>query len=170
MILLWTALGTVEWCVISFIMAMAVVVAVIRPQPRHAASTYFIKGSFGDDGDEYAPGHADIAPNNDEVAELAVYVADSGPVIARKGFDGLLRCNGSSLALAITIKGTDITIKERYVSGQGAPYQGVVNFDLSGLHLRGNFHIQYLSEEMSRSTAFTLLIRPGILIRRQLRQ
>ncbi|MCM1504974.1 MAG: hypothetical protein NC127_07245 [Muribaculum sp.] len=168
MIQLWIALGTVEWCVIGFIIAMAVVAAVIRPQPRHAATTYFIKGTYDETSSGFI-GEAAIS-DNDGGAHLEVHVGDSGPMFSRRGFDGLLRTDGSSIALAITIKGMDITIKERLVGGQGLPYQGPVSFDLSGLHLRGNYHIQYISEDMSRSTAFSLLIRPGIRVKRSLRQ
>ena len=167
MIELWIAMGTVEWCVIGFMAALSVLAAVLRPSQRHEAMTYFIKGEYVDDDYESTSGGG--AQGDDGKASLEVYVGDSGPVFMRRGFDGLLRCDGSTIALAITIKGADITIKERIAGGAGEPYRGAVSFDCSALRLRGSYHIQYISDEMSRSTAFSLLMKPGVRVRRDLR-
>lgn len=160
MVQLWIAIGTVEWCVIGFIAAMAVLAAVIRPASRHEVATMFLKGDM----------EPVCAATPVGEPELDIYVADRGPVIVRRGFDGLLRTDGSSVALAVTVSGYDITIKERLVPGYGDEFIGDVSFDASGLRLRGNYHVQYISDSLSRSTAFSLLIRPGVHVVRTLRQ
>ena len=160
MVHLWIAIGTVEWCVIGFIVAMAVLAAVIKPASRHEAMTMFLRGDMEP---------ADGAVPADE-PELDIYVTDRGPVITRRGFDGHLRTDASSVALAVTVAGSDITIKERLVAGYGDEFAGDVSFDASVLRLRGNYHVQYISDSLSRSTAFSLLTRPGVRVRRTLRQ
>lgn len=160
MVQLWIAIGTVEWCVIGFIAAMAVVAAVIKPPQRHEAMTMFLKGGM-------EPVCASTPAGE---PELVIYVSDRGPVITRRGFDGLLRTGGSSVALAVTVSGYDVTIKERLVPGYGDEFIGTVSFDASGLRLRGNYHVQYISDSLSRSTAFSLLTRPGVRVVRTLRQ
>lgn len=160
MVQLWIALGTVEWCVIGFIAAMAVLAVVLKPSPKHEAMTMFFRGDMEASG---------LAGNVEE-PELEAYVADRGLVIIRRGFDGLLRSDGSSVALAVTVAGQDITIKERVASGHGDEFRGEAVFDASGLRLRGNYHVRYVSDDLSRSTAFSLLFSPGVRVRRALRQ
>ena len=151
MIELWIALGTV--------IAMAVLAATLKPQTRHEALTYFLRGAFEDGEGAYS---------GEPVIE--VYVGDRGPVFTRRGFGGLLRSEGSSVALAVTVAGSDITIKERITPGRGEEYTESMVFDASPLRLRGNYHVHYVSDDLSRSTAFSLLIKPGVSVRRELRQ
>ena len=77
----------------------------------------------------------------DRTPELEVFVGDERIEITRRGFDGELRGLGEAVSL--------------------------VSQDF---RLSGNYHVRYVSESLSRSTTFSLLLRPGVHVKRMLLQ
>lgn len=159
---LWIAIGTVEWCVLGFIAGMAVLAAVLKPPHPREAMTIFMRGTLAESRDDNET--ADGTP------ELEVFVGDERIEITRRGFDGELHGLGGAVSLAATVVRNNITIMERITSGTGPAFKGEVEFDTKDFRLSGNYHVRYVSESLSRSTTFSLLLRPGVHVKRMLLQ
>lgn len=85
--------------------------------------------------------------------------------ITRYGLDGIT--DVGAMSLAVVIIGFDVTINERLTpSTEGNICNtGRVVVDCLGAE---RYHIQYRNEKACRSTAFTMTLKPGYSIERQL--
>lgn len=169
---------TIEFYVVATVVAAAVIVLSTRPASTKPVQTRFARASFEPDTDDLGG-----------EPMLEVVVRNDGMVVfTRHGF-GRVR-EETVVALAITIKGFDVTLKER-VTAASSPaesmYEGLEgreSEDTAGRQYRGNvsavfaldffapewYHIQYINEHDGRFAAFTLHVRPGIHTRRPFKQ
>jgi len=163
-------LHTTEFYVIMTVMAAAVVAACARPSRRGQARTYFAEGilSAADDGGTDTPVSAGGAHGGD--AEVYVACGETTPAvtIVRRGLQGVSM--SGTVALAITVIGFDVDIKERITPGHpGDPpaTQATMILDFLG---RERYHIHYTSESTQRHCAFSLNVRPGLKLTHTLKQ
>lgn len=161
MIETWIAIGAVEICVMLLIAAAAVLAAAIRPTSASPVMTYMYACEL------FPAGGAQTEP------ELRMEVLDDMRVaVSRTGFGGMLTDRGA-VSIAVNVKGTDITIEERITPGNGyyvdEPVGAVAYIDC--LRPAGRpLHIHYRSTSLSRETALSLAIAPGITMTRTLGQ
>lgn len=166
MITLWTAIGGVEICIMLLIVAAAVLATAIKPASTGHVMTYLYACDI-----IQSPPFAEI--NDDPTPSLRLRVLDDMSVeVGRSGFGGLLTDRGA-VSLAVTVKGTDITIEERITPGSGyylaEPVVAVGRIDC--LRPAGRpLHVRYITASLSRETALPLSIAPGVEMSRKLSQ
>ena len=147
------------------IVAAAVLAMAVRPANTGHVMTYL-----------YA---CDIMPRNtiddtpDNTPSLRMTVLDDMSVeLIRTGFDGMITDLGA-VSLAVTVKGTDITIEERITPGNGfylnEPVTAVGRIDCMRPATRP-LHVRYISSSLSRETSLPLAIAPGVEMSRKLCQ
>lgn len=150
---------SVEFYVISAVLAAAVVAASVKPSGKGAARTYLYGGTLVDDG----PSAASDAPS------IALEVSEDGRdvILERRGLAGVGFDDGA-YSVAVSVAGFDVTIDERLTFGKGfgTPATGaVVNLECLA---QERYHILYRSETLGRNCAFTLRLRPGVRLEREL--
>ena len=147
MIQLWTIPGTVEICVLLLIVAAAVVGAAIRPASPDAVETFFATGCL------------EASTNTAAATVSARVLSDFSVVLIRSNLPGDI----ASAALAITVKGNDITVEERLTSSvpatAGSTYEAT--YLLSFLRPSKRYHLFFNSQSQSLHCAFTLLTEPS---------
>lgn len=92
---------TVEFYVVATVMAAAVIILSTRPSGSKPVQTRFARATFEPDSEP-----SDAEPS------LEVSVRDDGMVVFTRHGLGRIR-EGTVVALAITVKGFDVTLKER---------------------------------------------------------
>ncbi len=150
---------SVEFYVISAVLAAAVVAASVKPSGKGAVRTYLYGGTLVDDG----ASAAGDAPG------IALEVSEDGRdvVLERRGLSGVSYDDGA-YSVAVNVSGFDVTIDERltFGHGPGATATGaVVRLECLGPE---RYHILYRSETLGRNCAFTLRLRPGVRLEREL--
>lgn len=152
---------SVEFYVILTVVAAAVVALCARPSGRgpvqtHLASGWLTEGAV------------------DKPSSLRIECLDNGDVVVtRQGLTGIYSTGAASLA--ITRTGNDLRIVERMTPGTPLSVDGEAPVQVreASFHLnflgRDWYHIKYEAEG-SRFAAFSLHVRPGISITRELVQ
>lgn len=160
-------LHSVEFYVILTVVAAAVIAVCARPSGRGAVETHLVAGALTEVTTYASP-------------SISIECTDSGDVIiTRHGLKDVFTTGAATLA--ITQKGNDISIIERITAG-AKPYSKMdeecrvlpvsefvdASFVLTFLG-REWYHVKYQGEG-SRFAAFSLHVRPGIKINKQLVQ
>lgn len=145
--------GSVEFYVMAAFLAAAVVGMCVRPRRKGPAVTSFVTGML-------TPGTAVEYP------EIEAHVTDACEVIIRRSGFGRLG-EDSTVALALTRTGFDISIQER-ITDEGAAIRNPVAVFLLDVLGRERYHIAYRSEQTGLFAAFTLPVKPGITVVRRL--
>lgn len=167
-------LHSVEFYVVATVIAAAVIILCTRPSGTKPVQTRFA--------------HAILRPDTGAAdPSLEITVRDDGAVILVRHGLGQVRA-GTAVALAVTIKGFDLTLKERvtaHVPAPSASSEGPEHPEVPGSSGPSEnmeavfvldflapewYHIQYLNEHDGRFAAFTLHVRPGIHTTRPLKQ
>ena len=147
-------LTSVEFYVVMVFIAAAVVGFAAMPSKRGEARQLLVAGNLTTGDAPSVPGI--VAVVNDDLS-LTIY---------RFGLVDVA-CDGA-FSLAVTFIGFDITIDERVVYGsRGASAVTGANATVTGLASE-RYHILYRSETTGRNAAFSLNIRPGNRIDREL--
>lgn len=152
-----------QFYVILTIVAAAVVAAVARPPSAKPVVERLLAGSLGDDDD--SPGQC-----------VSVRSLDTGDIeLTRHGIDGI--GDDGAVSLAVTVKGTDVTIEERIVPGRGganrvtafitgeAPARATFLLDFLPY---GRYHILYNSQSTGQFVAFPYSHRPSMNVTKSL--
>lgn len=145
---------TVEFYVITAFVAAAVIAAAAMPARRTAVREFLYGGFLDFDARPSVPGI--VATVND----------DGSLTIWRFGITGV--SDMGAISVAVKVSGFDVTITERLTPGHPSAREataGCVRLDCLG---RERYHFQYINENMGRSAAFTLNMRPGNKIERRL--
>lgn len=144
---------SIEFYVITAFIAAAVIGFSAMPSRRGAARTFLYPGTFFESTPS-APG-------------IVAEVGDDGALtIYRFGLENISASGAYSLAVKII--GFDVTIEERLTVGRrGEPSEtaALARIDCLG---QERYHFHYRNEALGRSAAFSLNIRPGNRIERQL--
>lgn len=155
--------SSIEFYVISAVVAAAIIAYAALPRSRGAVRTFFFTGILH----EATSGEAErIETALGSAAAIRAHVDDHGRlVMERAGLQGIYTdgaCN-----LAVKISGFDVTIEERLTPGRrGWPASAATaTIDCLGAE---RFHFLYNSEATGQKAAFTLRIAPGNTIIRQL--
>ena len=172
-------LHSVEFYVVATVIAAAVIILCTRPSGTKPVQTRFARAILRPD-----TGAAAADPS------LEITVRDDGAVILVRHGLGQVRA-GTAVALAVTIKGFDLTIKERVtarvptssaspefsenpehpeVPGSSDPSENMEAVFVLDFLAPEWYHIQYLNEHDGRFAAFTLHVRPGIHTTRPFKQ
>lgn len=151
MALLWIAIGTVEICVLLFIVAAAVLAVAIRPGGKGPAETYFYSG--------------DLMVAGDSSPLLAITVGDDyRAAVMRRGLAGAL-CDDGAVSLAVTVTGTDVTVEERVTPGKMMSADDTrpdsAMFFLDCLPPNTRIHLRYNASAFSSGASCTFTVRPG---------
>lgn len=151
MTLLWIAIGTVEICVLLFIVAAAVLAAALRPGGRGQAETYLYAG--------------DLMVTGESLPLVAVTVGDDyRAAVMRRGLGGSL-CDDGAVSLAVTVIGTDVTIEERVTPGRRQAADGAhpdsAMFFLDCLPPETRIHFRYNASSFSSGASCSFTVRPG---------
>ncbi|MDE6310393.1 MAG: hypothetical protein K2L96_01060 [Muribaculaceae bacterium] len=150
---------SVEFYVIAAVMAAAVVAAAVKPRDKKPVVTRFYGGLLLDDGPR-AEG---------EAASILLQVDEDGRelVLERRGLTGV-NLDSGAYSVVVSVSGFDIVIEERLTFGEpsGPHATGAeVRFESPGPE---RFHFLYRSDVLGRNCAFTLSLRPGSRVEREL--
>lgn len=147
--------NSIEFYVISGTLAAAAVAMASLPARSGRRVQHLIAGTLSDTAPMSAPG-------------ISVHVDDNRRlVITRTGLPKGITEYGA-VSLAVGVQGFDIVIEERIVfDNRGDIQMDSATFVLDFLAPE-RYHIRYNSDETSSFTAFTLPVREGIKIRREL--
>lgn len=151
--------NSVEFYVIAGTIAAAVVALASVPARRGAAAQHLLAGVLSE------PDAAD----DPEAPTVTAEVDSRGRVIiTRRGLPDIAMTG--AVSLAVEVAGFDITVKERLTPGRGdhADLAGHATFILDFLAPE-RYHISYRSEILDLVAAFTLPVRPGIKVTRDLK-
>ncbi len=160
MTLLWIAIGTVEVCVLLFILAAAVLALAIRPGGKAPAETYFYAG--------------DLMTAGDSQPEIVITIGDDyRAAIMRRGIDSVIGDDGAA-SLAVTVTATDVTIEERLTPGKpnifNAESIDSAMFFIDCLPPNTRIHLRYNASASSRSASCSFTVKPGFRYRLPLTQ
>ncbi len=150
---------SIEFYVIAAVIAAAVVAAAVKPRDKKPVVTRFYGGILLDDG-----AAAEVEP-----ASIILHVDEDGRelVLERRGLGGV-NLDSGAYSVAVSVSGFDIIIDERLTFGNpGGPFAtgAEVRIDNPGPE---RFHFLYRSEALGRNCAFTLSMRPGSRLEREL--
>lgn len=140
---------TIEFYVISAVVAAAVIALMARPPHSGPAITRLLAPFIGPDVDTSAPPRLLITC--DDHANLT---------ITRTGLTG----NISDLKIAVTVKGHDISIEESPISGPDGAYgslSATFTIDFIG---RDHYHMSYTAAHQSLFAAASFTVTPGLRI------
>ncbi len=161
MILMWISIGPVETCVLLLIAAAAVVALSVRPPAAVPVEEFYYAGALSDhDGDE-AP-----AP------VLVVDACGGTTVWTRYGFDLQTPVPIQAVSIALTLRGTEVTVEERIVAArEPSPSTGevIARFSPDCFVAGRTYHVRYNSSALSRSVTFTFVAVAGPALRLPLR-
>lgn len=147
--------SSIEFYVLLLFVAAAIVAAVAKPSRRGQARQHLLAGWLSE-GEETAE------------PSLVVECGDDGTVtLTRLGLDGVWPTG--AVSLAITQIGFDLDIIERTTPGAavGTPVSQA-RFTLNFMASEW-YHIKYVCDIDGRMAAFTLHVRPGIVVRQPLK-
>ncbi len=146
--------NTVEFYVIAVVVAAAVVALSARRDGGGAVRQLLLATRLRYSGESREPAL--------ELASL-----DDGNVLLRRhGLDGL--ASGGAVSLAVEVKGFDVKIKERLVTGGGEPVDTAeVVLDFMG---QERYFINYTAESVDGVVAFTFHNREGMHVIRPFRR
>lgn len=149
--------NTVEFYVIAGAVAAAVVALSALPSKRGQAVLHMAAGELDDSGAEgEAEPHIDVEVDDNRRV-----------VITRRGLRGI--GDNGAVSLAINVIGFDIEIEERLTPGRYAlERRDTARFVLDFLGAE-RYHVRYNSEDAGVFAAFTLPVREGIRISRDLK-
>lgn len=148
--------NTVEFYVIAATVGAAVVALAALPQHKGEARLHLLSGELAEGSDP------------DEKPGLKVWVDDSRRVhILRTGLTNV-RAWGGACSLAVNVRGFDIDIEERHFDGSGDEMHQA-HFVLDFLAPE-RYHVKYSSADHGLFAAFSLPVREGIKIERELLQ
>ncbi len=149
--------NTVEFYVITGAVAAAVVALSALPSRRGQAVLHMVAGDL-----------SDSKSTGEQPPAIDIKVDDNRRVIiTRRGITGV-GDNGAA-SLAINVTGFDIVIEERLTPGHlPLERRDTATFTLDFLGAE-RYHIRYNSEDNGIFTAFTLPVKEGIKIHRELR-
>lgn len=150
MISLWIAIGTVEVCVLLFIVAAAVIAMAVRPGGKSPAETYFYAG--------------ELISGEETVAGLTITVNEDYRVtLVRHGLAGITGVDGA-VSIAVTVTGTEIYVEERITPGRIlSPEENKSEsalFFIDCLPPNTRIHFRYNASASSRSASLTFTVKP----------
>ncbi|MDE6396866.1 MAG: hypothetical protein K2K84_06320 [Muribaculaceae bacterium] len=149
--------GATQWYVLLTVVAAAFIAACARPKDRGKADQRLLAGEL-------------IEGEHSTVPMLRVEVMESGAVkFTRLGVDGLTSSGADSLA--VNRIGFDLSVKERVSAGySNDPMMAGARFVMDFLAPDEYYHVHWIDEDSGLWTAFTLHVREGIVIERELRR
>lgn len=161
MVLLASVFQTVEFYVIVSVVAAAVIAAVSLPERKGEVKLHLIAGELLQDIDAEAAG----GPGRGEL--LIEVHAGNFVSVRRTGIDGVTMAG--AVSLAVKVSGFDVVIEERVTTGTPTPL-GMATGAMFHLDFLAPewYHIRYESERFSEHAAFSLHVREGIVMRKQL--
>lgn len=143
---------SVEFYVIAATVAAAVIALSALPQRRGEARRYKIDG--------------DLLPGTDGPARLEVRVDDSRRlVVARTG----LPTDTIAAELVVEVIGFDVKIEERLTAGRDRPAEPATALYTLDFFCAERYHISFDSPATGTFAAFTLPMREGISLSRELK-
>ena len=150
---MWTS--TPEFYIIAGVIAAAIIAYAALPSRRGAAVLHTVAGTLSDSGSTEVPAGIDVSI--DDAGHMVIYRRGLPDV----GDDG-------AASLAVTIIGFDISIEERLTVGKyPIERRDTATFTLDFLAPE-RYHVRYNSDTANLFTAFSIPIRPGITLSRQL--
>ena len=149
--------GATQWYVILTVVAAAFIAACAKPKDRGRADQRLIPGNL-------------VEGSPSPVPTLRVEVVPGGRVVfTRYGVEGLTSSGADSLS--VNRIGFDLSIKERVSAGYpNDPVMAGASFEMDFLASDEYYHVHWIDEESGLWTAFTLHVREGIVIERELRR
>ena len=157
MISLWhigTFLTSPQFYVILTVVAAAVVAAIAHPGSTKPVVERLLAGDISEDDD--SPG---------QCVSLRVY-DDGNIALTRHGVEGV--SEDGAVSLAVTVKGSDITIEERIVPGRLRPMEATRADFLIDFLPYGRYHILYNSQPTGQFVAFPFTHRPSMRVTKPL--
>ncbi len=148
------AFNSVEFYVIAACIAAAIVAYAALPSKRGSAVLHLLAGTLSE-GDAEAQPSLDVLVDDNRRA-----------IITRRGVRGVT--DTGAVSLAVNVIGFDITIEERITPGRGSGTMAEAQFVLDFLAPE-RYHIKYNSQAAGVFTAFTLHVREGLKIHRELK-
>lgn len=150
---MWTS--TPEFYIIAGVIAAAIIAYAALPSRRGAAVLHTVAGELSNSGSAEVPAGIDVS------------IDDAGHmVICRRGLPDV--GDDGAASLAVTIIGFDISIEERLTPGKyPIERRDTAIFTLDFLAPE-RYHVRYNSDTANLFTAFSIPIRPGITLSRQL--
>ena len=148
------AINSVEFYVIAACVAAAIVAYAALPSKRGAAVLHLVAGTLSEGNPEAQPS-IDVEVDDNRRA-----------IITRRGVRNVT--DSGAVSLAINVIGFDITIDERLTPGRGTGSMTEASFILDFLAPE-RYHIKYNSEDAGVFAAFSLPVKEGIKIHRELK-
>lgn len=158
---------SIEFFVMAAVVAAAIVAYMSIPKSRGEAFTYTVAGELGNipEPDEPAGSHNDES----DTGWLLVECLDDGSVrLTRTGIRGITE--SGAVSIAATVTGFDVVIQERRTAGlnSGAACNSAT-FRLDFLAQEW-YHLRYEYSDEGQYCSFSLHVKPGIKVRRRLKQ
>lgn len=143
-----------QFYVILTVVAAAIVAAVAHPGNTKPVVERLLAGDIAADTDSPGP-------------SVSLRALDSGAIeLTRHGVEGV--SDDGAVSLAVTVKGSDITIEERIVPGRLRPMEATrADFVIDFLPY-GHYHILYNSQPTGQFVAFPFTHRPGMRVTKPL--
>lgn len=146
---------SIEFYVVAVFVAAAIIGLAALPARKGPVRTFLYAGTITpDESGETEP-------------SIILQVLDNGRLhISRHALAGI--ADDGAYSLAVKVSGFDVKIEERTVAGRltpGALMLGEATVDCLALE---RYHFQYRCEDLGRSAAFSLNLRPGNTISRPL--
>ncbi len=161
MILLWISIGPVETCVLLLIAAAAVVALSVRPPSVTPVEEFYYAG-------ELVRGTGDGQPP----PMLAVESCNGATVWRRCGFDRQPSADIEAVSIAVTLRGTEVTVEERIVTARCPSVDDsvvTVLFRPDCFVAGRTYRVRYNSSALSRSVTFTFIAGGGAVTHLPLR-
>lgn len=157
MISLWhigTFLTSPQFYVILTVVAAAVVAAIAHPGSTKPVVERLLAGDIGEDLE--SPGQC-----------VSLHSLDTGHIVlTRHGVEGV--SEDGAVSLAVTVKGSDVTIEERIVPGRLSPLPATRAEFLIDFLPYGRYHILYNSQPTGQFVAFPFTHRPSMRVAKTL--
>jgi hypothetical protein len=147
---------TVEFYVITSVIAAAVVAYMAIPAQRGEVKLHLLAGEL-------------FEGSRDAVPSIEFHCNDDGSVtMLRRGLQGI-HASGA-VSIAVKVIGFDLMIEERLTQGSVLDLEmAEAQFNLDFLAPEW-YHIKYNSEDIGRFCAASLHVRPGLVLRKELMQ
>ena len=143
---------SVEFYVIATVLAAAIIALCIRPAAKGPAKQHLLGGHLLN-GPEKEPG-------------IELECRDDGSVVlTRTGLENMT--DAGAVSIAVNIAGGNMVINERLTYEDCGEPRNEAEFVLDFL-APDYYHVRYESESVNLFAAFTLHVRPGIKMRREL--
>jgi hypothetical protein len=147
---------TVEFYVITSVIAAAVIAYMAIPAERGEAKLHMLAG-------ELFEGDGSVVPS------IEFHCNEDGTVtLVRRGLSGIFA--SGAVSIAVKVIGFDLMIEERLTQGASWDMEMTeAQFNLDFLAPEW-YHIKYNSENIGRFCATSLHVRPGLVLRKELTQ